>query len=39
MKKFLRFDSVGGASGDMILSSLAALGADIQTIEKTLNSF
>jgi pyridinium-3,5-bisthiocarboxylic acid mononucleotide nickel chelatase len=39
MKNYLRFDSVGGASGDMILSSLAALGADIQAIEKTLNAF
>jgi len=39
MKKYIRFDSVGGASGDMILSALAALGADISAIEKTINSF
>jgi len=39
MKKYLRFDSVGGASGDMILSSLIALGADLHAIEKTLNAF
>ncbi|MCL2105364.1 MAG: LarC family nickel insertion protein, partial [Kiritimatiellaeota bacterium] len=39
MKKHIRFDSVGGASGDMILSALAALGADINAIEKTINSF
>jgi pyridinium-3,5-bisthiocarboxylic acid mononucleotide nickel chelatase len=39
MKKYLRFDSVGGASGDMILSALVSLGADLQAIEKTLNSF
>lgn len=39
MKKYLRFDSVGGASGDMILSSLVALGVDLKAIEKTLNSF
>lgn len=39
MKNFLRFDSVGGASGDMILSALAALGADMPAIEKIINSF
>jgi uncharacterized protein (TIGR00299 family) protein len=39
MKTFLRFDSVGGASGDMILSALAALGADFAAIEKTLHAF
>ena len=39
MKYSLRFDSVGGASGDMILSALAALGADMPAIEKTINSF
>jgi uncharacterized protein (TIGR00299 family) protein len=39
MKKYLRFDSVGGASGDMILSALAALGADIPAIETALHSF
>jgi hypothetical protein len=39
MKNFIRFDSVGGASGDMILSALAALGADLAPVEKTLNAF
>ena len=39
MKKYIRFDSVGGASGDMILSALAALGADIPAIEKIINAF
>ena len=39
MKHYIRFDSVGGASGDMILSALAALGADLPAIEKTINSF
>lgn len=39
MKKYIRFDSVGGASGDMILSALAAIGADIHAIEKALNAF
>ncbi len=36
--KYLRFDSVGGASGDMILSALVALGADINSIEKSINA-
>ena len=39
MKHYIRFDSVGGASGDMILSALAALGADIPAVEKTINAF
>jgi uncharacterized protein (TIGR00299 family) protein len=39
MKNFIHFDSVGGASGDMILSALVAIGADIHAIEKTLNAF
>ena len=39
MKKYIRFDSVGGASGDMILSALAAIGADMRAIEKALNAF
>lgn len=39
MRHFIRFDSVGGASGDMILSALAALGADLHAIEETLNRF
>ncbi len=34
--RILRFDSVGGASGDMILGSLAALGADLEAIRATL---
>ena len=39
MKKYLRFDSVGGASGDMILSALVSVGANLPAIEKALNSF
>lgn len=39
MKKYIRFDSIGGASGDMILAALASIGADIKDIEKKLNSF
>jgi len=39
MKKYIRFDSVGGASGDMILSALVAIGADVHAIEKMLNAF
>ena len=39
MKTFLRFDSVGGASGDMILSALAALGADMQAVERAIGAF
>ncbi len=39
MSTFLRFDSVGGASGDMILSALVALGADLAAIETTINAF
>lgn len=39
MSKYLRFDSVGGASGDMILSALAAVGADVPAIEKALSFF
>jgi len=39
MKKYIRFDSVGGASGDMILSALAAVGADLSAIEKAIHSF
>ena len=38
MTRILRFDSVGGASGDMILGSLAALGADTDSIAETLSS-
>ena len=39
MRTYIRFDSVGGASGDMVLSALAALGADLAAIEKTINAF
>ena len=39
MKRYLRFDSVGGASGDMILAALTALGADLAVIEKTIQAF
>jgi len=37
--RFIRFDSVGGASGDMLLGALAALGADLQDIEHTVRKF
>ena len=36
---YIRFDSVGGASGDMILAALAALGADLDAVETTLAGF
>ena len=36
---YIRFDSVGGASGDMILAALAALGADLDAVEATLAGF
>lgn len=39
MKRYIRFDSVGGASGDMILAALAAIGADLPAIEAQLNAF
>ena len=39
MQNYIRFDSVGGASGDMILSALVALGADITAIETIINAF
>ncbi|MDX9866613.1 MAG: nickel pincer cofactor biosynthesis protein LarC [Kiritimatiellia bacterium] len=39
MNQYVRFDSVGGASGDMILSALAALGADLVDVERNLNEF
>lgn len=36
--KILRFDSVGGASGDMILASLIGLGIDVQALREQLAS-
>jgi uncharacterized protein (TIGR00299 family) protein len=39
MKKYIHFDSVGGASGDMILAALASVGADLHAIEQALNAF
>lgn len=39
MKNYLRFDSVGGASGDMILSALTALGADLSAVERQIAAF
>ena len=36
--KFIRFDSVGGASGDMILGGLIGLGVDPSSIERELSS-
>ncbi|MEI8244155.1 MAG: nickel pincer cofactor biosynthesis protein LarC, partial [bacterium] len=37
--RFIRFDSVGGASGDMLLGALAAIGADLRGIERTVRKF
>jgi len=34
--QYIRFDSVGGASGDMLLAAFSALGADLHSIERTL---
>lgn len=39
MSRYLRFDSVGGASGDMLLSALVSLGADAHAIEQQINAF
>jgi len=39
MNGLIRFDSVGGASGDMILAALSGLGADLAAIERTINAF
>ena len=39
MKTFLRVDSVGGASGDMILSALADAGADLEKIAAAIAAF
>jgi uncharacterized protein (TIGR00299 family) protein len=36
--KIIRFDSVGGASGDMILGALIGLGADIDILNRELAS-
>lgn len=36
--KLLHFDSVGGASGDMILGALGDLGADLHQVEAALQS-
>ena len=35
--KQIRFDSVGGAAGDMILAAMAGLGADLKLMERGLN--
>ncbi|MEI6210806.1 MAG: nickel pincer cofactor biosynthesis protein LarC [bacterium] len=37
--RFIRFDSVGGASGDMLLGALASIGADLRAIERTVRKF
>ncbi len=37
--RFLQFDSVGGASGDMLLGALAAVGADLPAIAATLQAW
>jgi hypothetical protein len=34
--RFIRFDSVGGASGDMLLGALASIGADLNAIERVV---
>ncbi|MDD5699165.1 MAG: DUF111 family protein, partial [Victivallaceae bacterium] len=36
--KIIRFDSVGGASGDMILGALIGLGADAEELNNELQS-
>ena len=36
--RYIRFDSVGGAAGDMILAALGSLGADLKQIEQGLNT-
>jgi uncharacterized protein (TIGR00299 family) protein len=38
-RNYIRFDSVGGASGDMLLGALAAIGADLAAIDRTLRAF
>ncbi len=35
--KQIRFDSVGGVSGDMVLAAMAGLGADLKVMERGLN--
>jgi len=37
--KFIRFDSIGGASGDMLLGALASIGADLAAIQRTIRKF
>ena len=37
--RFIRFDSVGGASGDMLLAALVAVGADLAAIQRMLRRF
>ena len=37
--RFIRFESVGGASGDMLLGALTAIGADLRAIERTVRKF
>lgn len=36
--RILRFDSVGGASGDMILAALIGLGADVKSVSRKIAS-
>ena len=35
---FLHFQSVGGASGDMVLGALGSLGLDLQAVEELVNN-
>ena len=37
--RYIRFDSVGGASGDMLLGALGAIGADLRAIERAIRKF
>ena len=36
--RYIHFDSVGGAAGDMILGALIGLGADINVLNKELSA-
>lgn len=36
--RYIRFESVGGASGDMLLSALVSIGADLKSINRTVRA-